>query len=190
MTKIEMSDDLRNFFDEWGCETLDEAMSQSSLQIEEIGNDIYDLKERQFEMEELHSELIALIEVHGEGCEVSEQGNDYPVTNFAQARACFLLWARRFPGEPQMPNENLSDEHDGYWHLNNVNGALAVVNRTGDVIAVGEFWAACERLSEAGKCDSPGGAEYRRVLHEWIENQPDDMEEFIVRRANVGPRDS
>jgi hypothetical protein len=108
---------------------------------------------------------------------------------YQDALARYLKWAKQFPGDFNQPNESFSEEHSGIWHLNNVNGPLAVVMSNGDVIAVGHFWAAYERLAEDGKCDCPGGAEYRRVLREWIEQQPDNMEEFICRRANAGPRD-
>ena len=110
--------------------------------------------------------------------------------NFQETSAIYYEWAKsQFNRDPDMPKEGLSEEVDGFWHLNNVNGPLTVVTAAGEVIAVGEFYAAYERLAEDGKCDSPGGAEYLRVLHEWIEDKPDDMEEFIVRRANVGPRE-
>lgn len=53
-----------------------------------------------------------------------------------------------------------------------------------------KFWLAYERLSESGTCDSPGGVEYARVRAEWIAaGRPDDIEEFICRRANAGPDD-
>ena len=89
--------------------------------------------------------------------------------------------------EASTTNRNLSFLDYGMWYLHNINGPLAVVTGDSSVIAVGHFWNAYERLSEEGKCDSPGGAEYRRVLMEWIEASPDNMEEFIVRRANAGP---
>jgi hypothetical protein len=106
---------------------------------------------------------------------------------YQDALTHFFKWAKQLPDAPNHPNESLSEEHDGDWHLHNINGPLAVVMSNGDVIAVGNFWAAYERLAEDGKCDSPGGAEYRRVLREWIEQEPDDMETFILRRANAGP---
>lgn len=106
---------------------------------------------------------------------------------FHEATDRYFKWAKQFPGNANIPNASHSEEHDGIWHLNNVNGPLAAVMSNGDVIAVGNFWAAYERLAEDGKCDSPGSAEYRRVLVEWIEQQPDDMEQFICRRANAGP---
>ena len=51
------------------------------------------------------------------------------------------------------------------------------------------FYAAYERLSRRGLCDSPGGAECSRVLREWNEaGQPTHhLEEFIKRRANILP---
>lgn len=104
---------------------------------------------------------------------------------YDEAVACYCEHSMRQIGEPRMPNENLSEKHDGFWHLANVNGPLALVTKSGNVISVDEFWTAYERLSEEGKCDSPGGAEYRRVLYEWVEDQPKDTEKFIVQRANV-----
>lgn len=101
------------------------------------------------------------------------------------AVSCYLQWAEQFPGEPATPNEGLSEKYDGTWHLNNVNGPLAVVTANGDVVAVGDFFTAYRRLSEEGKCDSPGGTEYRRVLMEWVEDHPEDIDEFICRRANA-----
>jgi hypothetical protein len=106
---------------------------------------------------------------------------------YQEAVTHYTEWAEQSPGNPNNPNEDFSEEHDGNWHLNNVNGGIAVVTADGDVIAVGEFWNAYERLSEEGKCDSPGGGEYRRVLTEWIEDSPDDLDEFISRRANASP---
>lgn len=47
------------------------------------------------------------------------------------------------------------------------------------------FRAAYQRLSEDGQCDSPGGAEYRRVLGEWIDAEiPEPLEPFIIEAAN------
>jgi len=60
----------------------------------------------------------------------------------------------------------------------NHQGPLAVVLADCAVVPVAEFFATYERLAEAG------GAEYRRVLMEWIEDgQPADLDEFICRRA-------
>lgn len=45
------------------------------------------------------------------------------------------------------------------------------------------------RAAEAdGSCDGIGGAEYRRVLREWMQAEcgPDPFD-FILRRANIGP---
>lgn len=51
-----------------------------------------------------------------------------------------------------------------------------------------DFDEAYARLAEVGKCDSPFGKEYQRVLGEWLaEGKPEDIEEFIVRRANIRP---
>lgn len=48
-----------------------------------------------------------------------------------------------------------------------------------------KFHEAYERLSEDGRCDSPDGAEYERVLAEWREaGCPDTIDEFIGARAN------
>ena len=110
--------------------------------------------------------------------------------DYEEAVARYYECAIRQSGQLRMPNENLSEKHDGFWHLANVNGPLAVVTNSAVVISVQEFWDTYERLSEDSKCDSPGGAEYRRVLHEWIENQPEDMEEFIMQRVNASPKES
>jgi len=105
---------------------------------------------------------------------------------YQEAVTSYTKWAEQSPWVPDQPNENFSEEHDGIWHLNNVNGAIAVV-ADDEVIAVREFWNAYERLSVEGKCDYPGGAEYRRVLTDWVEDQPDDLDEFIGRRASASP---
>jgi hypothetical protein len=48
------------------------------------------------------------------------------------------------------------------------------------------FWMAYERLEEQGKCDSPGGNEYDRVILEWLMSGcPEDMESFITEHANL-----
>jgi hypothetical protein len=45
-----------------------------------------------------------------------------------------------------------------------------------------------QRLSELGVCDVVFGSEHLRVKHEWvIAGQPEDIEAFIRRRANIGP---
>lgn len=45
-----------------------------------------------------------------------------------------------------------------------------------------------KRLSSQGSCDTIGGSEYWRVLREWIlSNKAEPIEEFISRRANIGP---
>lgn len=45
-------------------------------------------------------------------------------------------------------------------------------------------------LSAVGACDAIGGMEYQRVLREWEQaGFPVDLEEFIRRRANIGPED-
>jgi hypothetical protein len=61
--------------------------------------------------------------------------------------------------------------------------------------ALVRFRAAYERLSRDGHCDAPGGMEYRRVWEEyrrvWEEYRsagcPEDVENFIRRRANALP---
>jgi hypothetical protein len=108
-------------------------------------------------------------------------------TSYDQACDAYMKWAKAQPGVPQQPNEGLSKEYDGLWHLENIHGPLAAVTAKGEIVPVGEFFEAYERLAKEGKCDCAGGMEYRRVLREWIENKPDDLDEFIVRRANVGP---
>jgi hypothetical protein len=43
-----------------------------------------------------------------------------------------------------------------------------------------------EVWSEEGACDAPGGAEYRRVRNEWIQNgYPTPISTFIRARANI-----
>lgn len=43
-------------------------------------------------------------------------------------------------------------------------------------------------LAARGSCDAFGGAEYRRVLAEWIkENRPRAVRRFILYRANTTP---
>ncbi len=105
--------------------------------------------------------------------------------NYEEAVTAYFEDAKQSPGEPRMPNAGLSEEFDGIWHLANVNGPLAVVTGTGEVIAVDEFWKTYEQLSEEGNCYSPGGAEYRRVLREWVETRPDNMEQFIEQSAGA-----
>lgn len=106
---------------------------------------------------------------------------------FDEACTRYFEWAEQFPNDPAQPNRNLSQQDEGIWHLENVNGPLVAVTSDGSVVSVRPFWSVYERLAAEGKCDSPGGMEYRRVLTEWIEEQPDNMDEFICRRANVGP---
>lgn len=106
--------------------------------------------------------------------------------NYEEAVSLYYERPKQSSDDPPHPNKQLSYEDCGIWHLNNVNGALAIVV-DGEVFDVSEFWNVYERLAEEGKCDSPGGGEYRRVLIEWLDDQPDDMEEFIVHRANASP---
>jgi hypothetical protein len=49
------------------------------------------------------------------------------------------------------------------------------------------FWRAYDELSANGYCDSPGGAESRRVFDEWIGagQPPPQIHEFIRRQANT-----
>lgn len=54
------------------------------------------------------------------------------------------------------------------------------------VIVEDEFWLECERLAKLGKCDSPGGMEYRRVRLQWEhDGKPSNIEEFIIRESNA-----
>lgn len=47
-----------------------------------------------------------------------------------------------------------------------------------------------DRLARRGSCDARGGAEYRRVVIEWINaGKPRGMSAFIRERANLGPGD-
>ena len=49
-----------------------------------------------------------------------------------------------------------------------------------------EFWNAYEALSKEGRCDSPGGMEYKRVFKEWTDQgRPANIEHFIKIRANM-----
>lgn len=50
-----------------------------------------------------------------------------------------------------------------------------------------DFDLAYDRLSDAGACDAPGGAEWDRVRNEWIAAGQPEIEPFIRERANVGP---
>ena len=108
-------------------------------------------------------------------------------TTYEEACEAYFEWATNQLGDPQQPSKSLSEEYYGIWHLENINGPLAAVTRAKEVVPVGEFYAAYERLAEEGKCDGAGGMEYRRVLAEWIVDQSEDLDEFIHRRANVGP---
>ena len=48
------------------------------------------------------------------------------------------------------------------------------------------FQDAYERLSSEGRCDGPGGMQYKRVLQEWEEaGRPTDLNRFIVVHANM-----
>lgn len=49
-----------------------------------------------------------------------------------------------------------------------------------------EFVEAYERLADEGKADAPGGAEFARVLNEYLTAvpAPDDARAFIFERAN------
>lgn len=52
------------------------------------------------------------------------------------------------------------------------------------------FRRAYARLAIVGRCDSPGGMEYRRVRREWFAaGRPEPVEAFIQWRANAGPDD-
>lgn len=111
-------------------------------------------------------------------------------TGLSYEEACnaYFAWADEQPGNSATPNAGISASRDGLWHLADVNGSLVAVTSEGQVVASGEFFAVYERLSKEGKCDIAGGMEYLRVLREWIEDgQPDDLDEFIYRRANIGP---
>ena len=49
-----------------------------------------------------------------------------------------------------------------------------------------KFLETYERLSSQGRCDGPGGMEYRRVLQEWQEaGRPDNLDDFIPKHANM-----
>jgi hypothetical protein len=52
----------------------------------------------------------------------------------------------------------------------------------------GGFDDAWRTLADLGQCDTIGGMEYQRVLGEWRGYKgSDSMENFIKRRANIGP---
>jgi hypothetical protein len=45
-------------------------------------------------------------------------------------------------------------------------------------------------LAKKSHCDGFGGAECCRVYREWVQaGRPAGINEFILRRANIGPRD-
>jgi hypothetical protein len=53
-----------------------------------------------------------------------------------------------------------------------------------------QFYRTYDRLAEDGICDCAGGAEYRRVLAEWLHaGQPEPHSAFICERANSLPLD-
>lgn len=53
---------------------------------------------------------------------------------------------------------------------------------------VGRFATTYVAMAALGQCDEPPGAEYSRVLREWNEaGMPENIADFIRRRANVGP---
>lgn len=106
---------------------------------------------------------------------------------FEQACEAYIAWAKEQPGTPEPPKKEVSDECYGIWHLVNDNGPLAAVTSDGEVIPVGDFFTAYQRLSKQGKCDSPGGMEYKRVLAEWLDDRSVDLDDFIVEQVNVGP---
>ncbi|MAX38776.1 MAG: hypothetical protein CME33_19640 [Gimesia sp.] len=102
----------------------------------------------------------------------------------------YFNWAKNQAECTKQPSESLSEIHYGIWHLEDINGPLAAVTTEKEIVPVSEFFAAYERLAKEGKCDCAGGMEYRRVLAEWIEKKPTDMDSFIVSRANAGPLDA
>lgn len=52
-----------------------------------------------------------------------------------------------------------------------------------------EFREVYAKLSADGRCDHPGGSEYRRVLKEWLSlGRPCPIEPFIITRANADSR--
>ncbi len=119
---------------------------------------------------------------------VDRLSHHHALMSYQEACEAYFSWAEKIPGQPENPSEGQSEFYDGLWHLENVSGPLVVVTDDSNVIPVGHFFAAYDRLADDGKCDCAGGMEYRRVLREWIDaGQPDDLDEFIVRRANVGP---
>lgn len=49
-----------------------------------------------------------------------------------------------------------------------------------------EFRDVYEKLSSEGRCDGPGGMQYKRVLQEWEEaGRPTDLTRFIFVHANM-----
>lgn len=58
----------------------------------------------------------------------------------------------------------------------------------GNVFIFNVIWS---DLSIDGKCDSPGGREYCRVLQEWHDaGCPLPLIPFIIARANISPTSS
>jgi hypothetical protein len=51
-----------------------------------------------------------------------------------------------------------------------------------------DFFRTYDSLAEDGHCNVEGGAEYRRVLAEWLDaGQPEPHAAFIRKRANFAP---
>jgi len=51
------------------------------------------------------------------------------------------------------------------------------------ILAIGPTYG---RLNEKGLCDAPGGTEHFRIAREWDRaGRPDDIEAFVIERANA-----
>ncbi len=57
-----------------------------------------------------------------------------------------------------------------------------------DPLTEEDFYDVYEFMADEGKCDSPGGSEYKRVLDEWEKaGRPENIREFIDRETNLYP---
>jgi hypothetical protein len=53
------------------------------------------------------------------------------------------------------------------------------------VVTDEDFWRAYKRLSEEGRCDNPGGEEYRRLAAQWkLDGCPANLDLYIASHAN------
>ena len=54
--------------------------------------------------------------------------------DYSDAVGTYLQWASQFPGQPNQPNEGMSERVHRGWQLANVNGPLAMVYDDGRVV--------------------------------------------------------